>query len=71
MIFSPSDKQRKVPHPQVVVLNRSDSRVPRNLVFDARLVELFVMRSAGVDDVPPRVDRDCRHTSRKLWCRDS
>jgi carbonic anhydrase len=71
MIFSPSDKQRKVPHPQVAVLNWSDSRVPRNLVFDARLVELFVMRSAGVDDVPPRVDRDCRHTSRKLWCRDS
>ena len=66
MIFSPSDKQRKVPHPQVAVLNWSDSRVPRNLVFDARLVELFLVRSAGEDDVPPRFDRDCLHVTKAV-----
>ena len=66
MIFSLSDKPRKVPTSascRTELLGQS--RSPR-LVFDARLVELFVVRSAGEDDVAPRVDRDCRHASRKL-----
>jgi carbonic anhydrase len=48
--------QRKVlvtsQHPRVVVLSCSDSRVPPELVFDAALGELFVVRSAGEDDDP-------------------
>jgi len=34
-------------HPQVVVLTCSDSRVPPELIFDAGLGNLFVVRSAG------------------------
>lgn len=37
-------------HPQVAVLSCSDSRVPPELVFDAGLGDLFVVRSAGEDD---------------------
>jgi len=39
-------------HPLVAVLSCSDSRVPPELVFDAGLGELFVVRSAGEDDGP-------------------
>jgi carbonic anhydrase len=39
-------------HPQVAVLSCSDSRVPPELIFDAGLGELFVVRSAGEDDDP-------------------
>ncbi len=39
-------------HPQVAVLSCSDSRVPPELVFDAGLGELFVVRTAGEDDDP-------------------
>ncbi|HTT24006.1 MAG TPA: carbonic anhydrase [Candidatus Sulfotelmatobacter sp.] len=39
-------------HPRVAVLSCSDSRVPPELVFDAGLGELFVVRSAGEDDDP-------------------
>jgi len=39
-------------HPQVAVLSCSDSRVPPELVFDAGLGDLFVVRSAGEDDDP-------------------
>lgn len=39
-------------HPRVAVLSCSDSRVPPELVFDAGLGELFVVRSAGQDDDP-------------------
>jgi carbonic anhydrase len=42
----------KSQHPQVAVLSCSDSRVPPELVFDAGLGELFVVRSAGEDDDP-------------------
>ena len=42
----------KTQHPRVVVLSCSDSRVPPELVFDAGLGELFVVRSAGEDDDP-------------------
>jgi carbonic anhydrase len=37
-------------HPRVAILSCSDSRVPPELVFDAGLGELFVVRSAGEDD---------------------
>ena len=40
----------KTQHPQVAVLSCSDSRVPPELIFDAGLGELFVVRSAGEDD---------------------
>lgn len=36
-------------HPHVAVLSCSDSRVPPELVFDAGLGDLFVVRSAGED----------------------
>lgn len=39
-------------HPLVAVMSCSDSRVPPELVFDAELGELFVVRSAGEDDGP-------------------
>ena len=39
-------------HPQVAVLSCSDSRVPPEVVFDAGLGDLFVVRSAGEDDDP-------------------
>jgi carbonic anhydrase len=42
----------KTQHPRVAVLSCSDSRVPPELVFDAGLGELFVVRSAGEDDDP-------------------
>jgi carbonic anhydrase len=42
----------KSQHPRVTVLSCSDSRVPPELVFDAGLGELFVVRSAGEDDDP-------------------
>ncbi len=42
----------KTQHPIVAVLSCSDSRVPPELVFDAGLGELFVVRSAGEDDGP-------------------
>lgn len=42
----------KSQHPQVAVLSCSDSRVPPELVFDAGLGDLFVVRSAGEDDDP-------------------
>lgn len=42
----------KSQHPRVAVLSCSDSRVPPELVFDAGLDELFVVRSAGEDDDP-------------------
>lgn len=42
----------KSQHPRVAVLSCSDSRVPPELVFDAGLGELFVVRSAGEDDDP-------------------
>src|SRR5581483_5633097 len=42
----------KTQHPRVAVLRCSDSRVPPELVFDAGLGELFVVRSAGEDDDP-------------------
>jgi carbonic anhydrase len=42
----------KTQHPGVAVLSCSDSRVPPELVFDAGLGELFVVRSAGEDDDP-------------------
>ena len=42
----------KTQHPQVAVLSCSDSRVPPELVFDAGLGDLFVVRSAGEDDDP-------------------
>ena len=40
-------------HPYAVIISCSDSRVPPELVFDAGLGELFVIRDAGnvVDDV--------------------
>jgi carbonic anhydrase len=37
-------------HPRVAVLSCSDSRVPPELIFDAGLGDLFVVRSAGEDD---------------------
>jgi carbonic anhydrase len=40
----------KTQHPQVAVLSCSDSRVPPELIFDAGLGDLFVVRSAGEDD---------------------
>jgi carbonic anhydrase len=40
----------KTQHPRVAVLSCSDSRVPPELVFDAGLGDLFVVRSAGEDD---------------------
>lgn len=49
----PRDVQRqraqllKGQHPNVVVLSCSDSRVPPELIFDAGLGELFVVRAAG------------------------
>jgi carbonic anhydrase len=42
----------KTQHPRVAVLSCSDSRVPPELVFDAGLGEMFVVRSAG-EDVDP------------------
>ena len=42
----------KSQHPLVAVLSCSDSRVPPELVFDAGLGQLFVVRSAGEDDDP-------------------
>jgi carbonic anhydrase len=42
----------KAQHPRVTVLSCSDSRVPPELVFDAGLGDLFVVRSAGEDDDP-------------------
>jgi carbonic anhydrase len=42
----------KSQHPRVAVLSCADSRVPPELVFDAGLGELFVVRSAGEDDDP-------------------
>lgn len=42
----------KAQHPAVAVLSCSDSRVPPELVFDAGLGELFVVRSAGEDGDP-------------------
>jgi carbonic anhydrase len=39
-------------HPRVAVLSCSDSRVPPELVFDAGLGDLFVVRSAGEDADP-------------------
>jgi carbonic anhydrase len=42
----------KTQHPQVAVLSCSDSRVPPELIFDAGLGDLFVVRSAGEDDDP-------------------
>lgn len=39
-------------HPRVAVLSCSDSRVPPELVFDAGLGELFVVRSAGENGDP-------------------
>ncbi len=42
----------KSQHPRVTVLSCSDSRVPPELVFDAGLGDLFVVRSAGEDDDP-------------------
>ena len=39
----------KTQHPQVAVLSCSDSRVPPELIFDAGLGDLFVVRSAGED----------------------
>src|SRR5581483_1620369 len=42
----------KAQHPRVAVLSCSDSRVPPELVFDAGLGELFVVRSAGEDNDP-------------------
>jgi carbonic anhydrase len=42
----------KTQHPKVAVLSCSDSRVPPELVFDAGLGDLFVVRSAGEDDDP-------------------
>jgi carbonic anhydrase len=40
----------KTQHPRVAVLSCSDSRVPPELIFDAGLGDLFVVRSAGEDD---------------------
>ena len=40
----------KTQHPKVAVLSCSDSRVPPELIFDAGLGDLFVVRSAGEDD---------------------
>ncbi len=40
----------KTQHPQVAVLSCSDSRVPPELIFDAGLGDLFVVRSAGEDE---------------------
>ena len=42
----------KSQHPQVAVLSCLDSRAPPELVFDAGLGELFVVRSASEDDDP-------------------
>jgi carbonic anhydrase len=40
----------KSQHPRTAVLSCSDSRVPPEVIFDAGLGELFVVRSAGEDD---------------------
>ena len=45
----------KTQHPRVAVLSCSDSRVPPELVFDAGLGEMFVVRSAGEDDDPESI----------------
>ncbi len=42
----------KSQHPRAAVLSCSDSRVPPEVIFDAGLGELFVVRSAGEDDDP-------------------
>jgi carbonic anhydrase len=42
----------KAQHPRVAVLSCSDSRVPPELIFDAGLGDLFVVRSAGEDADP-------------------
>jgi carbonic anhydrase len=42
----------KTQRPRVAILSCSDSRVPPELVFDAGLGELFVVRSAGEDGDP-------------------
>jgi carbonic anhydrase len=40
----------KTQHPQTAVLSCSDSRVPPEVIFDAGLGQLFVVRAAGEDD---------------------
>jgi carbonic anhydrase len=45
----------KTQHPRVAVVSCSDSRVPPELVFDAGLGEMFVVRSAGEDDDPESI----------------
>lgn len=40
----------KSQHPRTAVLSCSDSRVPPEVIFDAGLGELFVVRTAGEDD---------------------
>ncbi len=40
----------KTQHPRTAVLSCSDSRVPPEVIFDAGLGELFVVRAAGEDD---------------------
>lgn len=42
----------KAQQPRVAVLSCSDSRLPPELVFDAGLGEMFVVRTAGEDDDP-------------------
>jgi carbonic anhydrase len=40
----------KTQHPRTAVLSCSDSRVPPEVIFDAGLGEIFVVRAAGEDD---------------------
>ena len=42
----------KSQHPAVAVLSCADSRVPPELIFDAGLGDMFVVRAAGEDDDP-------------------
>lgn len=48
---SPADIARlsKGQHPHAIVLSCSDSRVPPEIVFDQKLGEIFVVRTAGED----------------------